>query len=254
MPSTLTQYLVVLYFLILLSFTFSDEKATSPVDSITIRESTIDYQLRVGSRLFVFGKESAGLEKIKVGMRMLDFHQQAANGTSSDSQKLKWTRLKDGSVVLEKWADGLLLSQWTVFPSGQIQYENRTSTDQPFDLGFQIIEENLAGYQWQGINRDFSEKGLLPMDKSSKKALQIGSFHRLSLEFEDLNVHITPLDQPVFAEILPNEDATRFKAINFKTHPSMDYASDSPGQSSEINPPVDRLPIQSLKLNFEFYQ
>lgn len=254
MPSTLTQYPVVIYFFILLSFSFFIEKATSPVHRITIRESTIDYQLRVGARLFVFGKESAGLEKIKVGMRMLDFYQQASSGAAAQGQKLKWARLKEGAVTLEKWSNGLLLSRWTVFPSGQIQFESMNSSDQPFDLDFQILGENLAGYQWQGVNREFSEKGLLPMDKSSKTPLRIETFQRLSLEFEDLNVHITPLDQPVFAEILPNEDSTRFKAISFKTHPPMDYVSDSLGQGSTSKQPVDRQPKQSFKLNFEFYQ
>ncbi|MFC3414702.1 hypothetical protein [Algoriphagus hitonicola] len=255
MTSTLTHLIAVFYFLMLSPFFPTPGKITKGSDTISIRESTIDYQLRVGDRLFVFGKKSAGLEKIKVGMRMLDFYQQSKNEESVSDQSLKWSRQSDGSVVLEKWSDAILHSKWTVFTSGQIQFEKMVSADHSFDLGFRFLDERLFAYNWQKANQAISTS-TDPIDVSeisSKEALRIEQFDRLNLNFEDLSVKITPMDQPVLAEILPSEDLSQFKAISFKSFSNAKNTTKKLEQPSTGIETADTIPFQSLKLNFEFY-
>ncbi|WP_297338156.1 hypothetical protein [Algoriphagus sp.] len=251
MPSIRTPLIASIYFLILFPFLSSTEKSTRYENQITIRESTIDYQLRVGDRLFVFGKKSAGLEKIKVGMRMLDFYQQSH--WEGSTYTLKWFRTKEASVVLQKWSGKILHSQWTLFPSGTIQYEKMNPAEDEFDLEFRFIEESLAAYDWQGLNQTGSANPKPIAEMSSKTALRFDQFDRLNLNFEDLSVIITPLELPVFALVLPNEERTRFNSIKFNVLSDPSLPSETPGQTDIETPPSKTLRDSLLKLNFEFY-
>lgn len=137
-----------LSFLILLFFTFGfgkfpSEKSTSnSANRISVRESTVDLQVRVGERLFVFGKASGNLEKVKVGMNVLEFAQSSQiEGLNSSLKKVEWKKQKDGTILIrssyEPWPSQL---SWIIDELGQLKLEVSPNTIKNTGLGFDIPE------------------------------------------------------------------------------------------------------------------
>jgi hypothetical protein len=120
---------------------------TNPV---TVRESTVDLQVRVGDKIYVFGKSQGTLDKVKVGMQLLTFSQnQKIEGINADFKQVTWKRLKDGSVQIqssyEPWPS---LLTWLVLPDGRLKME-ASSSQKPgilmdnIGLGFDLPEMEL---------------------------------------------------------------------------------------------------------------
>ncbi|TDQ19150.1 hypothetical protein DFQ04_0967 [Algoriphagus boseongensis] len=116
----------------------------------TVRESTVDLQVRVGEKLYVFGKAQGTLDKVKVGMHVLPFSQnQKIEGIHSDFHQVTWKRLKDGSIQIQStYKPWPALLTWLVLPDGRLKMEatSANTNGRPLDqlgLGFDFPEEEL---------------------------------------------------------------------------------------------------------------
>lgn len=173
-----------LSFLILLFFTFGfgkfpSEKSTSnSANRISVRESTVDLQVRVGERLFVFGKASGNLEKVKVGMNVLEFVQSSQiEGLNSSLKKVEWKKQKDGTILIrssyEPWPSQL---SWIIDELGQLKMEVSPNTIKNTGLGFDIPESDL-----RKLVLDSKEENQLGVTKS---------FHSAEIEFSEVSLKL----------------------------------------------------------------
>lgn len=173
-----------LSFLILLFFTFGfgkfpSEKSTSnSANRISVRESTVDLQVRVGERLFVFGKASGNLEKVKVGMNVLEFAQSSQiEGLNSSLKKVEWKKQKDGTILIrssyEPWPSQL---SWIIDELGQLKMEVSPNTIKNTGLGFDIPESDL-----RKLVLDSKEENQLGLIKS---------FHSAEIEFSEVSLKL----------------------------------------------------------------
>lgn len=115
---------------------------------ITVRESTIDLQVRVGERLYVFGKASGNLEKVKVGMHVLDFAQSSQiEGMASYLKKVEWKKQKDGSILIrssyDPWPNAL---SWIVTQQGLLKMEVSPASMEKSGVGFNFPESDLKEF------------------------------------------------------------------------------------------------------------
>lgn len=173
-----------LSFLILLFFNFGfgkfpSEKSTSnSANRISVRESTVDLQVRVGERLFVFGKASGNLEKVKVGMNVLEFAQSSQiEGLNSSLKKVEWKKQKDGTILIrssyEPWPSQL---SWIIDELGQLKMEVSPNTIKNTGLGFDIPESDL-----RKLVLDSKEENQLGVTKS---------FHSAEIEFSEVSLKL----------------------------------------------------------------
>lgn len=117
-------------------------------EGIVVRESTIDLQIRVGHKLYVFGKTSGNLEKVKIGMHVLEISQsKEIPGLASKLKKVEWKKQKDGSVTIssqyDPWPNSLV---WSVSSNGELKLHISGSAALEKDLaglGFFIPEHDL---------------------------------------------------------------------------------------------------------------
>lgn len=171
-------------FLILLFFTsgfgkFPSEKSVNKsADRISVRESTVDLQVRVGDRLFVFGKANGNLEKVKVGMNVLEFAQNSQiEGLNSSLKKVEWKKQKDGTILIrssyEPWPSQL---SWIIDELGQLKMEVSPNTIKNTGLGFDIPESDL-----RKLVLDSKEENQLGLTKS---------FHSAEIEFSEVSLKL----------------------------------------------------------------
>jgi len=132
----------------------SDTFFTKETTEVVVRESTIDLQIRVEDKIFVFTKANGGLEKVKVGMHVLELSQvQEIVGVNSEYQKFSWKRLPDGSIQVSSfyspWPNQL---RWTILPSGllKLSVEGQIPEQYPIGLGFNLPEKQLVESSWSG--------------------------------------------------------------------------------------------------------
>lgn len=173
-----------LSFLILLFFTFgfgkfpSEKSISNSANRISVRESTVDLQVRVGERLFVFGKASGNLEKVKVGMNVLEFAQSSQiEGLNSSLKKVEWKKQKDGTILIrssyEPWPSQL---SWIIDELGQLKMEVSPNTIKNTGLGFDIPESDL-----RKLVLDSKEENQLGVTKS---------FHSAEIEFSEVSLKL----------------------------------------------------------------
>jgi hypothetical protein len=138
--------ILILSFLLVGFGKFPSEKSiNNSINRISVRESTVDLQVRVGERLFVFGKASGNLEKVKVGMNVLEFAQSSQiEGLNSSLKKVEWKKQKDGTILIrssyEPWPNQL---SWIIDELGQLKMEVSPSQVANSGLGFNIPELDL---------------------------------------------------------------------------------------------------------------
>lgn len=138
------------------------------LDKISVRESTVDLQISVGDKIFVFGKARGTLEKVKVGMHVLPFSQvPGSQGNESTFTNVSWKKLKDGSIqILSSYNPWPMSLAWTVFASGELKMEAsapplNSLNDEWLGLGFNYPEHQLYQVSWIG-------KSALQPDKSGQ--------------------------------------------------------------------------------------
>ncbi|OYX10813.1 MAG: hypothetical protein B7Z16_18025 [Algoriphagus sp. 32-45-6] len=143
---------------------------------ISVRESTVDLQVRVGDRLFVFGKASGNLEKVKVGMNVLEFAQSSQiEGVNSSLKKVEWKKQKDGTILIrssyEPWPSQL---SWIIDERGQLKMEVSPSKATNSGLGFNIPELDLEKLEFNSAEEN--PVGL------------IKSFHTAEIKFSEVSL------------------------------------------------------------------
>ncbi len=199
-----------LSFLILLFFNFGfgkfpSEKSTSnSANRISVRESTVDLQVRVGERLFVFGKASGNLEKVKVGMNVLEFAQSSQiEGLNSSLKKVEWKKQKDCSILISSQIEGLNSSlkkvEWKKQKDGTILIR---SSYEPWPSQLSWIIDELGQLKMEvspntikntGLGFDIPESDLRKLVLDSKEENQLGvtkSFHSAEIEFSEVSLKL----------------------------------------------------------------
>jgi hypothetical protein len=189
---------------------------------ISVRESTTDLQVKVGEKLFVFGKAQGTLDKVKVGMNLLQFAQVPdVEGISSGFKHVSWKRIKDGSIQIQSsyspWPISLI---WTVLANGQLKMEaigsiEMLGTDTRIGLGFDYPEEKLLQIKWSSLNLNQGvEEGLWETNSNElvsrtendfpEESLAIlESLKSLELQFDEIVLDIHTSTPGVALSLLP---------------------------------------------------
>ena len=186
----------VLFLIMFASFTAKDLKEE---ETIVVRESTVDLQIRVGEKIFVFGKANGNLEKVKVGMNVLTFVQvPKIEGVSSTYQNFTWKRNSNGSIQIQSnYKPGPVTLNWTIFSNGQLKMEANGYIDQTQDLiglSFDYQVSQLKEVSWlnsKNLSGSFfleNEANDAAMD--GKNILELPEFHKVKLNFEYVGVEI----------------------------------------------------------------
>jgi hypothetical protein len=184
----------------------SFEHANSvPSDRISVRESNTELQVTVGERIFVFGKAKGTLEKVKVGMHVLQFSQVPNNeGNQSTFTDVNWKKLKDGSIQIQSsYRPWPLVLRWTVLANWQLKME---ASAPPVDfsdfgwlgLGFNYPDQMLYQVSWNSARAGFGQwknHNFTPM-ASPEIAIQsedsgfFQPFQTVKLEFESVSIDV----------------------------------------------------------------
>ncbi|WP_139352788.1 hypothetical protein [Algoriphagus sp. A40] len=172
-----------------------------PNEKISVRESTVDLQVTVGHRIFVFGKAKGTMEKVKVGMNVLPFTQvPGAQGSDSFFTKVSWKKLKDGSIqVQSSYNPWPLTLTWTVFANGQLKME--ASAPVP----------NLKEENWLGLGFDYPEHQLYQISWIGDGTLT--SENRGNWK----NMNFTAMADPEIKEVVNSQGLfQKFQSIKFE--------------------------------------
>ncbi|MDI1321138.1 MAG: glycoside hydrolase family 2 TIM barrel-domain containing protein [Algoriphagus sp.] len=132
---------------------------TAPVtkESIKVRESTIDLQVAVGDKIYIFSKAKGNLEKVKVGMRLISLAQNTkVEGLETEFLQVTWKQLKDGAIQIKSGYKPYPASvTWTVMTNGEVKMEvsppNYGGKNlEILGIGFSYPEEKVESAQWIG--------------------------------------------------------------------------------------------------------
>lgn len=178
------------------SRSFDISSIQSP-ELIKVRESTTELHIKVGERLFVFGKSKGTLDKVKIGMHVLTFSQiPGTEGLESGFKAVTWKKLKDGSIQIQSfyspWPATLT---WTVLASGRLKMEAKGSFDfqssPTLGLGFDLPNYELKTLNWntksigQGIWNGHQE------GNETSKFLVLQGIEKVNLAFESVGLAIS---------------------------------------------------------------
>jgi len=232
---------------------FSSGSEDLEKSTIVVRESTIDLQIRVEDKIFVFAKASGGLEKVKVGMHVLPFAQiPELEGIESAFDSYSWKRNKDGSIQVKSFylPESIILT-WTIFSDGRLKLEaegSNTLISKSLGLKFDIEEDRLENASWQNKVKEFGEIDLKTNQPTSPN-LEVESFESLKLDFTAVSVRVsTMVAESVlkFAPSYQNEESLKDSDLSFRflfnssqdsfdaNSPSM-LIADNPTESSPIS-------------------
>ena len=187
-------------------------------DRISVRESTSELQVSVGSKLFVFGKAKGTLDKVKVGMHVLPFSQApGVQGNESTFSKVAWKKLKNGSIQIQSsykpWPATLT---WTVLASGQLMLEASSTATSNFvangwlGLGFDYPEYQLNQISWEGNqpqssrahgvwkNENYMPFGYAQPPVEQKQDVFFQPIQSVKLEFESVTVDVRAESPGIF--------------------------------------------------------
>jgi hypothetical protein len=153
---------------------------------IIVRESTVDLQVRVGEKLYVFGKSQGTLDMVKVGMHLFSFAQNPKiEGIKADFAHVSWKKLKDGSIQIQSsykpWPSQLT---WLVLPDGRLKMEATSPeiSGGPLDnmgVGFDFPEDELKSMVLN--NQDL---------KLSTEGFTSSNFKTINFEFDYVKLNI----------------------------------------------------------------
>ncbi|WP_026951575.1 hypothetical protein [Algoriphagus mannitolivorans] len=155
-------------------------------DSPTVRESTVDIQVKVGEKLFVFGKAQGTLDNVKIGMHLLNFAQNPTiAGVNADLNQVTWKKLKNGAIQIQSyykpWPNILT---WLVLPDGKLKMEA---------IATESYQHSLANL---GLGFDFPEEELKKLELNDQQlafpdALTEAKFFKnVSFEFANAKLNI----------------------------------------------------------------
>lgn len=247
-----------------------------PNEKISVRESTVDLQISVGEKIFVFGKAKGTLDKVKVGMHVLPFSQvPGAQGNESTFTKVSWKKLKDGSIQIQSfytpWPHTLT---WTVLANGELKMEALATQQNLTDgewlgLGFNYPKHQLYQISWKGDKQHnhpdqghWKNKNFISLaDSGQGIGNDPDSFFQqiqsIKLEFESVIVDIRTENPDVYFRLggAENQDPSS-PVINSDlgflfSQPSikMDLHPQFPSENNQFKSPV---PLNPLVLWFHF--
>lgn len=247
-----------------------------PIDKISVRESTVDLQVSVGHKIFVFGKAKGTLDKVKVGMHVLPFSQVPGDqGNESSFTKVSWKKLKDGSIQIQSsynpWPLGLT---WTVLANGELKMEvssppQNYANESLLGLGFNYPDHQLMQVSWKG-DKPLSHEGqghwknqnFIPLAETGQeiKHSPDSLFHQiqsLKLEFESVKLEVRTENQGVHFSLGQVENQTaNYPKINadlgFFFKQAVDKTDHLPQTTTEIKPVNNSLSSNPLVLWFHF--
>ncbi|WP_026953935.1 hypothetical protein [Algoriphagus vanfongensis] len=233
-------------------------------NQISVRESTIDLQIRVDHKIFVFGKESGNLEKVKVGMDVLPFVQiPGIEGYEIDFHRLSWKRTKEGQIQIRgKYGPKAIEVIWTIFPDGKLKMETSKLPQAMSDLlgfGFDLDQSQLLQASWE--NAHFEPESVVFDAQTALHPVEIGKLNSMQLDFAEVKVGIKT--ETVGTKVLlkfpdssiegPLDPDLRFL---FPSNTSLISSNDhiSPGQSSTLIGEEEALASSKIILWFDFHQ
>ncbi|GMQ28523.1 hypothetical protein [Algoriphagus confluentis] len=260
--------LLTLFLLLSESFVPNKEKKplfSAPSENIKIRESTLDLQVSIGDKLFVFGKKSGTLDMVKVGMDLLPFAQQLEESNPEIQLKqIMWKRLKNGTVQIiskfDSWPSGLV---WSIFPDGKLKMEatgealtsDSSSRYLGLDFDFPVVE--LRKVIWKEHSGAYGEWDL--QAQSQHPPQFFASFDFVDLVFDQMGVHVRSDGKDVGLEWKSRVDGDRGSDIRFVLQGMEEeisggsIASDLPDSfsgSGRSNAP--KIAVRSISLWFDF--
>jgi hypothetical protein len=185
------KFILLTFLLDLIPMNETDLFSSGP---ISVRESTVDFQIRVDHKIFVFEKANGNLEKVKVGMHVLPFAQvPKIEGLESSFKNFTWKRTKDGSIQIRSFysPDSAILI-WTIFQDGRLKFEavGENLKNQDFlGLGFDFQEDGIKHVNWEN---SIQEPGEYSFESVSDKGnvLEVQSFSVLNLDFNEVKVGV----------------------------------------------------------------
>ncbi|HSF54403.1 MAG TPA: hypothetical protein VLA71_11650 [Algoriphagus sp.] len=203
------------------------DHASFPDEKISVRESTVDLQISVGHKIFVFGKAKGTLDKVKVGMHVLPFSQvPGAQGNESTFTKVSWKKLKDGSIQIQSsynpWPMGLT---WTVLANGELKMEvsslpQNYANEGWLGLGFNYPDHQLMQVSWKGgkpLSPDgqghWKNQNFIPLAETGQEIKNspdslFQQIQSLKLEFESMMVEVRTENQGVHFGLRQVENQT----------------------------------------------
>ncbi|GMQ32808.1 hypothetical protein [Algoriphagus taiwanensis] len=261
--------LLISFFLLLPeSFTLNLKEKDLKVatsESIKIRESTIDLQVSIGDKLFVFGKKSGTLDMVKVGMDLLPFSQliQESNPTIKLRQ-IGWKRLKNGTVQIissfDSWPTGLT---WSIYPDGKLKMEasgdvlTASSSELPLGLDFDYPEMQLKKVTWKEHSGAWGEWD--PESPNQYPPQFFNSIDFVDLTFDQVGVKVKSADRGVGLQWKSKDEVNQNSDIRFVLRQEdaelarISKSSDTPDSfnSQEVSP--DKINTsKGMSLWFEF--
>lgn len=131
-------------------------RQADPIFPISLRESSTQYQVAVGDKIYFFTKSTGFLEKVMVDRKIINFHQNPAGRNVLEGQHKKpdWKKLKDGSIQINSYKGNTKLISWTVMPNSELKFEGSVALSE-LDSAFGILHvtlpaEKLLSIKWIG--------------------------------------------------------------------------------------------------------
>lgn len=186
--------LKVILLFYLLDFFPADSKTPVFGDSISVRESTVDLQIRVDHKIYVFQKANGNLEKVKVGMHVLPFAQiPKIDGLESSFKNFTWKRAKDGSIQIRSFYGPESASLvWTIFKDGRLKFEaqaDKLGSHEFLGLGFDFQEGGIRHVNWKNTIQEPGEYSFESI-RDKRNVLEVQSFSVLNLDFNEVKVAV----------------------------------------------------------------
>lgn len=199
-----------------------------PLDKISVRESNLELQVSVGSKIFVFGKAKGTLDKVKVGMNVLYFTQVPNSEWGKTTfTNVSWKKLKDGSIQIQSsyipWPQVLT---WTVFADGLLKVE---ASEPPVDfldagwlgLGFNYPDHALSQISWNSTENDFGQwknKNFTPLSNPEIEVqVENSEFFQpiltVKLEFEEISIDVRTETSGIFLGLGQSSKGEKFNPI-----------------------------------------
>ncbi|MDX5338347.1 MAG: hypothetical protein LPK25_04925 [Cyclobacteriaceae bacterium] len=216
----------------------------------TVRESTVDIQVRVGDKLYVFGKAQGTLDNVKIGMHLLNFAQNPKiSGINANLNQVTWKKLKNGAIQIQSsyqpWPNYLT---WIVLPDGKLKMEALSTASSHrslanLGLGFDLQEEELKSVE-------LNNQAIALMEDSQRTR----PFKQVSFEFANgkLNIQSELSDLVFNSNFSAKESKEADFIISFPENFPPSESPSAPGVTMKDNTASSMEILNRMVLWFDF--